>query len=147
ELCRVGFYERNADQVGGAAYQESFAHAGGADENNILLGVVRRFLAFESQSNVVIMVAQRHAQDFFSLVLLDDKAVEVRLDVPRLVMKSELLRLRLAVFGFRGARCFISRRWSPSGLKMLADKVRELPLKFLRRGRAVKVRIEHDQKG
>ena len=70
---RVALDERHADQIRDAADQIGFAHAGRADENDVLLGVIRRFLALKRQPHLVIMVAQRHAQDFFRLLLLDDK--------------------------------------------------------------------------
>ena len=49
------------------------------------------FLTVERLAHGVVMVAQRHAQHFFGLLLLDDIAVEVRLDVAGLVVEIEIV--------------------------------------------------------
>ena len=139
ELGGIGFDEGHADQVGGAADEEGLADAGGADEDDVLLGVIGRFLAVEREADMVIMVAEGDAQDFLGLVLLDDEPVEVVLNVARLVFELEVLgpglrRGALRHGGIRG----LGGRLRPGALKMLAHEVGELPLKFFGRRRSIR---------
>ena len=110
ELRGVGLDERHANQVRRAANQEGLAHARRPDEDDVLLGVIRRLLPFERQPDMVIVIAQRHAQHLLGLVLLDDKPVEVFLHLARFVVELELVGLRLAVRALRRRRRFGVRR-------------------------------------
>jgi len=91
ELGRVSFDERDADQVGGAPDQESLADAGGADEHDVLLGIIGGFLSFQGQTDVVVMIAQGHAEHLFGFVLLDNEPIEVLFDLARFVIEFELV--------------------------------------------------------
>ena len=93
ELRRVRLHKRHADQFRRAADEVGFADAGGADENDVLLGVIGGLLAFQRQPHVVVMIAQGHAQHFLRLVLFDDEPVEVFLHLARLVVELELVCL------------------------------------------------------
>src|SRR5687767_6268312 len=73
----VAFDEGNADEIGDAANEISFSDAGGADEDDVLFGVVGLVLAFHREADVMIMITHRDAEDFFGFVLLDDEAVEI----------------------------------------------------------------------
>ena len=106
EFGGVGLDEGDADQIGGVADEVGFADAGRADENDVLLGVIGRVLAFARQPDMMVMVAQGDAEDFLGLVLFDDEAVQVGLDVARLVIELERFRLRRRLRAFRRAGRF-----------------------------------------
>ena len=86
ELGGVGLDERHADEFGDAAHQVRLAHAGGAEQQDVLLGVIplaqRRVL--QALPHVVVVVADGNGEHFFGLGLLDDKAVEVIANLARL---------------------------------------------------------------
>ncbi len=139
ELGGIGLDERHADQVGRAADQEGLPDAGGAEEDDVLLGVVRRFLAFQGQAHMVVVVAEGDAEDLLGLVLLDDEAVEVILNLARFIFELELVGL---------GRWFLARRVRrrppapaagalPALLEMLPHQFGELPLKLFRRRRSI----------
>ena len=142
KLCCVTLHERHADQVGHTADEIRFAHARGADEDDVLLGVIRRLPAFAGEAHLVVMITERDAQHFLRFVLLDDKAVEMRLHVARLEAEIEIAgsfwrgrfaALFIAVAGVRGEGGI-----GDAG-KILTHEVGKLPLKFFRRRR----RAEH----
>jgi len=76
---------------------------------------------------VVIMVAQRDAQNFLGFVLFDNETIEVFLDIARFVFELEFARLVLYRLGFHAGWILGRRGVSPSGfwriLKMLPHKI------------------------
>ena len=82
KLRRVGLHERHADELGDAAHEVGFADAGGAEEDDVLLGVVAlaQLGAVEALAHVVVVVADGDGEDLLGVVLFDDEAVEVVAD-------------------------------------------------------------------
>ena len=91
EFGGVALDEGDADEVGGVANEVGFADAGGADQDDVLLGVIGGVLAGAGQADVMIVVAQGDAEDFFGLLLFDDEAVEEGLDLAGSLIKEELV--------------------------------------------------------
>ena len=91
ELGGVGLYKRNANEIGDAPDEVGFAHTGRSQQDNILLGVVRLFPALGRQSHMMVVIAQGHAQDLLGLGLLNDKTIQVRLDVSRFPVEGQRL--------------------------------------------------------
>ena len=57
EFSRISLHEGHADQIGYTADEVGFSHPCRAYENNVLLGIVGGFLALQSQSDMVVVVA------------------------------------------------------------------------------------------
>src|SRR5207245_2713806 len=85
--------------------------------------------------DVMIMIAQRHAQDLLGLVLLDDEAIEVRLNIPRLVLEIETVLRRFGRFFRFGLARGHLRENRRTGLKMLPHQLLELTLELFGTGR------------
>ena len=146
---RVRLHERHADQIGDAADQVGFADAGGADEDDVLLGVIRLLLALERQPHMVVMVAERDADDFLGLVLLDDVAVQIGLHLARFFREREnvFLSLSLSLMALRRVgRAHAPENRRTTGAQMLAHELAQLPLEFFRRRRTVPNWFLHNQK-
>ena len=87
---------------------------------------------------MMVMVAKRDAQDSFGFLLLDDKPVEERFDVPRFKIKFELAARPARAVGFRCAGIIGFRKGiGAQMLDLLAEKIRPLPLDFFRGRRRV----------
>ena len=84
----------HADQIRDASDQIRLPHPRGPDENDVLLGVIRCFLPLKRQPYLMVMIAQRHAEDLFCLFLFDHVTVKVSLNIARLVIKFELRTCR-----------------------------------------------------
>ncbi len=143
ELGRVGFDERDPDQVGGFADQKRLADARGSNEDDVLLGVIRGFLAIERQPHVVVVVAKGHAEHFLGFVLSDHKSIEVIFDVLGFVIETKRLEVGLG-FGVAAFRApgFDRGRFAVM-LEVLSHQVRELPLKLLGGGWTIPKRFVH----
>lgn len=93
EFCRVGFNERDADQIRDMLDQVSLAYSGRADQDDVLLRVfdLVRFLGGERSGvlRVMVMVANRDAESLFGIVLLDDEAIQMPFDISRGELKLE----------------------------------------------------------
>ena len=81
EFGGVGFDERDADEFCCGADEVGFADACGAEEENVLFLVEWGGFALEGEADVLVVVAEGDAEDFFCFVLADDEAVEVCGDV------------------------------------------------------------------
>ena len=90
------------------------------------------FLTVERLAHGVVMVAQRHAQHFFGLLLLDDVAVEVRLDVARLVGEIEIVPggLRLGL-GDGAGRLSAGEAGCAERLELFLQEILHLFLEFV----------------
>src|SRR5262249_38271316 len=129
KLGGVRLDEGHADQFRDAADEIRFADAGGAEKNYVLFGVMWGFAAFQSEPDVMIMVAERNAEDLLALILFDDKAVQILLHVARLVTEFKRFTSRCARIGRRFFDEIRLRRRPLRAMKMLADEIRKLPLK------------------
>ena len=117
--------------------------AGRADEDDVLFRVLGFLgadgvlgLEFTDVIDVVVVIADRDREHFFRFVLLDDKAVEMGLDVAREKIEDELIaarrRGRFLVVAFLGALGL-----GEAGERNLLPEVRfhelgELALQFFR---------------
>ena len=100
--------------------------------DSVLLRVMALFLPVKGLAHCVVVVAQCHTQHFLGLILLDDVAVEVCLDVARLVGELEIIsvrfRLRLGTgIGWLGT----GKTGSTESLELLLQELLHLFLKFL----------------
>ena len=89
----------------------------------------------------MIVVAQGDAEDFFRLLLFDDEAVEVGLDLAGRFVEEELLFGRSGGRRFRGAGGFGFGHGAAG--QVLAHEFLHLALEFLRGGRAVENSFLH----
>jgi hypothetical protein len=90
---------------------------------------------------MMIVVAQRHAEDFLGLLLLDHEPVQVGLDVARLFVEGKVLLQRRPVGGLgRAGQIGLGRR---GARQVLAHEFLQLTLKLLRRRRPIEKSILH----
>ena len=85
----VGLDEGNPYELGDRAHEVGFAHARGAQYQNVLLGILPlgEGGVFHAAADVVVVVADCHGEDFFRLVLLYYKFVEIVAYLARLHRK------------------------------------------------------------
>src|SRR5690606_5440989 len=114
-----------------ASDQVGLADASRADKNDVLLRVLRCFLAFERKPDVVVMIAQRHTQNLLGLILTNDEPIQILLYVAGFVVELERAASFLGLSRNVGRRRLLSLR--AGLLKMLTDEIGKLPLEFLRR--------------
>ena len=107
ELRRVRLHEGHADHLGCGTDQVRLAHAGGPEQEHVLLLVERSRQAFHRHADMLEMVAQRHAEDLLRLALADDETVEVLRDLVGLEVEAELRRRGRRRFGHAGLGCGI----------------------------------------
>ncbi len=84
---------------------------------------------------MMIMITQRHAQDFFGLVLFDDETIQILFHIARFVFEFEIIVLVCVRLIGRAGNIFRRRRFTRLAfgiLEMLPDKIGQLPLEFLR---------------
>src|SRR5690606_11361921 len=86
----IPLYKWNADEIGDTSNQVGFADAGGAHEDDILLGVIRLILAFHGQSHVVVVIAHGDTEHLFGFLLPDDEAIEILLYIARFFLEKDL---------------------------------------------------------
>ena len=121
-----------------ARVEVGFSDTCRACEDDVLFGIVRRFLAFQGQSHVVVMIAQGHAEHLFCLFLLDDKSIQISFDVLGAVVElHQIVDGTLLCFRFRwGSLCGAAGGCPEPGetepRKILLHEVRKLFLEFLR---------------
>ncbi len=161
EFCRVGLDEWNADQFRDVLDEVGLSDAGRAQEDDVLLrvfGFAGLLFVLAGQLphviDVVVMVADGNGQDPLGVILADDVAVQVRLDVARQV--AELERLAAPREHLRRAAAFLRRGAHLRGNRDVAAKLRfhefaQLLLQFFRGGESrlthlIKAKIEGNSK-
>ena len=99
ELGGVRLHKRHADEFGGGANEMRFAHAGGAEQQDVLFLIKGRGLARQRHAHVLEMIAQRDAENFLGLALADDEASKVARNIGGLEVEAEFGRRRRGGFG------------------------------------------------
>ena len=89
EFCRIGFHEGDTDQFGHAANEVRFTDASRAHQQDVLLLVIGLLLAFHRHPYVVIVVAERDAEDLLGFILLNNKPIEMLFHLARFVFEVE----------------------------------------------------------
>src|SRR5688500_15687343 len=93
---------------------------------------------------MMVMIAKRHAQNFFCLLLFNDKAIEITFYLPGLFIEEKRFLVRFGRHGFRRrSGVSLQERGGTGGLKMLPHKLGKLFLKFFRRGRTAENFSDH----
>ena len=91
ELRGIRLHKGDADEICRRADEVRLPNAGGPEQEDILFLIERSFFAFQGEAHMLEVVAEGHAEDFFRLVLANDKAVEMPSDIRRLQAKREIL--------------------------------------------------------
>ncbi len=120
EFRRIRLYKRHADQLSDMLHEVRLTHAGRADEDDVLLRVfdLCRLLGRHRGElpRVVVMVAHRNRESLLGVVLTDDIAIEMALDVTR--SEGEIENLPgvrdLGLFGSSGVRLRLGLRGEPA---------------------------------
>src|ERR1044072_484799 len=73
-------------------------HARRTQQQDVLFLIEWRRIAFECQSHMLKMVAQRHAQHLLGLCLPDDEPVQMPCNISRLEIETELRLSRCRTF-------------------------------------------------
>ena len=129
----VAFHEGNADEIRDATDEVGFADAGGANQDDVLLGVIGLVFAFHGEADMVIMITHRDAEDFFGFVLLDDETIEVIFYFARLFIEAEVAGLGAGGGSGRRFSCVAAGLGTEKGSgvgKMLPHEIGHLPLKL-----------------